>query len=202
MSNQSRFRIYDASAGSGKTYTLVKAFLSTALSSPHSDSYQSGLAITFTNKAVQEMKTRLLEVLSAFSDPVIVKKPTQLFEEVAQASGIDHHQLHMRSARMLTHLLQHYSHFSISTIDRLTHQIVRTFSRDLGLSSGFELALDTNTFLKQAVDLLIEKAGSDPKLTRVLLRFVTSKADQDKSWDVAYDLATQNCRIDRRQNAS
>ena len=134
------------------------------------------------------MKTRLLEVLSAFSDPVIVKKPTQLFEEVAQASGIDHHQLHMRSARMLTHLLQHYSHFSISTIDRLTHQIVRTFSRDLGLSSGFELALDTNTFLKQAVDLLIEKAGSDPKLTRVLLRFVTSKADQDKSWDVAYDL--------------
>jgi ATP-dependent exoDNAse (exonuclease V) beta subunit len=188
MSNQSRFRIYDASAGSGKTYTLVKAFLSTALSSPQSDSYQSGLAITFTNKAVQEMKTRLLEVLSAFSDPVIVKKPIQLFEEVAQASGIDHHQLHMRSARMLTHLLQHYSHFSITTIDRMTHQIVRTFSRDLGLSSGFELALDTNTFLNQAVDLLIEKAGSDPKLTRVLLRFVTSKADQDKSWDVAYDL--------------
>ncbi len=188
MSNASRFKIYDASAGSGKTYTLVKEFLITALSSPAPDNYQSALAITFTNKAVQEMKTRLLEVLSDFSENTIVATPTKLFVEVAEGIGIDHNQLHLRSSRMLTHLLQHYSHFSISTIDRLTHQIVRTFSRDLGLSTSFELALDTETFLTQAVDLLIEKAGTDSQLTRVLLRFVTAKADQDKSWDVAYDL--------------
>ncbi|MGB0295047.1 MAG: UvrD-helicase domain-containing protein [Flavobacteriaceae bacterium] len=188
MSNPPRFKIYDASAGSGKTYTLVKEFLITALSSPAPDNYQSALAITFTNKAVQEMKTRLLEVLSQFSEKRMVTSPTELFADVAQEIGIDHHQLHFRSSQMLTHLLQYYSHFSICTIDRLTHQIVRTFSRDLGLSSSFELALDTETFLIQAVDLLIEKAGTDPQLTRVLLRFVTSKADQDKSWDVAYDL--------------
>ena len=143
MSNPPRFKIYDASAGSGKTYTLVKEFLITALSSPAPDNYQSALAITFTNKAVQEMKTRLLEVLSQFSEKRMVTSPTELFADVAQEIGIDHHQLHFRSSQMLTHLLQYYSHFSICTIDRLTHQIVRTFSRDLGLSSSFELALDT-----------------------------------------------------------
>lgn len=188
MRNQFRFRIYDASAGSGKTYTLVKEFLTTALSSSNPDSYQSALAITFTNKAVYEMKTRLLEVLSEFSKSEVLKNPSELFEDVSKEIGIDHNQLHLRSTRMLTHLLQHYSHFSISTIDRLIHQIVRTFSRDLGLSTSFELVLDTKSFLRQAVDLLIEKAGTNPELTRVLLRFVTSKADQDKSWDVAYDL--------------
>lgn len=188
MSDQTRFKIYDASAGSGKTYTLVKEFLTNALSSSDPSNYQSALAITFTNKAVQEMKTRLLEVLAQFSDDNILTKPSPLFVELAKTLGMDHHQLQQRSYNMLAHLLQHYSHFSISTIDSLTHHVVRTFSRDLGLLSGFELTLDTKRFLSQAVDLLIEKAGSDEQLTQVLLRFVTEKAAQDKSWDVAYDL--------------
>jgi ATP-dependent exoDNAse (exonuclease V) beta subunit len=188
MSDQTRFKIYDASAGSGKTYTLVKEFLTNALSSSSASNYQSALAITFTNKAVQEMKTRLLEVLTQFSDDTILSKPTPLFAELAQTIGINHNQLQQRSRSMLAHLLQHYSHFSISTIDSLTHHVVRAFSRDLGLLSGFELALDTKKFLTQAVDLLIEKAGTDKQLTQVLLRFVKDKAAQDKSWDVAYDL--------------
>jgi ATP-dependent exoDNAse (exonuclease V) beta subunit len=188
MSDQTRFKIYDASAGSGKTYTLVKEFLANALSSSSPSNYQSALAITFTNKAVQEMKTRLLEVLAQFSEDTILTQPSPLFVELAKTLGIDHHQLQLRSYNMLAHLLQHYTHFSISTIDSLTHQVVRTFSRDLGLLSGFELSLDTKFFLSQAVDLLIEKAGSDEQLTKVLLRFVTEKAAQDKSWDVAYDL--------------
>ena len=188
MSDQTRFKIYDASAGSGKTYTLVKEFLTNALSSSVPSSYQSALAITFTNKAVQEMKTRLLEVLAQFSDDNILTNPSPLFVELAKTLGVDHSQLQQRSYNMLAHLLQHYSHFSISTIDSLTHLVVRTFSRDLGLLSGFELTLDTKRFLSQAVDLLIEKDGSDEQLTQVLLRFVTQKAAQDKSWDVAYDL--------------
>ena len=92
MSDQTRFKIYDASAGSGKTYTLVKEFLTNALSSSAPSNYQSALAITFTNKAVQEMKTRLLEALAQFSDDNILAKPSPLFVELAKTLGMDHHQ--------------------------------------------------------------------------------------------------------------
>ena len=185
---QPAFIIYDASAGSGKTYTLVRDYLMTVLENENPRRYQSVLAITFTNKAAQEMKTRILDQLNQFSSPEILNSPTELFQNVAQHCNLNAKELHHRASNLLFHLLQHYGHFSITTIDSLTHQIVRTFSRDLGLSSTFELFLETDQFLEQAVDFLIEQAGDNDELTKTLKDFVIQKASQDKSWDIAYDL--------------
>ena len=81
------FLIYDASAGSGKTYALVKHFLKTILSSNNPKNYQSALAITFTNKAAQEMKNRVLTYLEEFSSPQILHKPSEIFLEIVELCG-------------------------------------------------------------------------------------------------------------------
>ena len=63
------FKIYNASAGSGKTFTLVKEYLKVCLASKSPQKFFGILAITFTNKAAAEMKERVLNSLKAFSDP-------------------------------------------------------------------------------------------------------------------------------------
>ena len=117
---QPAFIIYDASAGSGKTYTLVRDYLMTVLENENPRRYQSVLAITFTNKAAQEMKTRILDQLNQFSSPEILNSPTELFQNVAQHCNLNAKELHHRASNLLFHLLQHYGHLSITTIDSLT----------------------------------------------------------------------------------
>ena len=182
------FLIYDASAGSGKTYALVRHYLQTALNTNNPEKYQSILAITFTNKAAQEMKTRVLTQLREFSSAQILLEPTELFLEIVALCGTTKQTIQQRAKKTLYHLLQHYGHFSITTIDSLTHQIVRTFSRDLGLSSTFELMLETDQFIEQAVDFLIEQTGENKQQTKILTDFVIQKAKDNRSWDISYDL--------------
>lgn len=182
------FLIYDASAGSGKTYALVRYYLQAVLKTDNPEQYQSILAITFTNKAAQEMKTRVLTQLEEFSSAQILLEPTELFLEIVALCGTTKQTIQQRAAKTLSHLLQHYGHFSITTIDSLTHQIVRTFSRDLGLSSTFELMFETDQFLEQAVDFLIEQTGESKQQTKILTDFVIQKAKDNRSWDISYDL--------------
>ena len=182
------FIIYDASAGSGKTYALVRHYLQTALNNNNPEKYQSILAITFTNKAAQEMKTRVLTQLREFSSAQILLEPTELFLEIVALCGTTKQTIQQRATKTLYHLLQHYGHFSITTIDSLIHQIVRTFSRDLGLSSTFELMLETDQFIEQAVDFLIEQTGENKQQTKILTDFVIQKAKDNRSWDISYDL--------------
>jgi ATP-dependent exoDNAse (exonuclease V) beta subunit len=182
------FLIYDASAGSGKTYALVRHYLQTALNTDNPEKYQSILAITFTNKAAQEMKSRVLTQLEEFSSMQILHEPTEIFLEIVALCGTTQQTIQKRAAKTLSHLLQHYGHFSITTIDSLTHQIVRTFARDLGLSSTFELKLETDQFLEQAVDFLIEQTGENKQQTKILTDYVIQKAKDNRSWDISYDL--------------
>ncbi len=184
----SSFLVYDASAGSGKTYSLVRYYLQEVLKTNNPEKYQSILAITFTNKAAQEMKTRVLKHLEEFSSEQILVEPTKLFTDIVKLCGTTNKTIQQRANKTLSHVLQHYGHFSITTIDSLTHQIVRTFSRDLGLSSTFELTLETDQFLEQAVDFLIEQTGENEQLTKILTDFVIQKAKDNRSWDVSYDL--------------
>ena len=180
--------VFDASAGSGKTYALVRYYLQTVLKTDNPEKYQSILAITFTNKAAQEMKTRVLTQLEEFSSAQILVDPTEIFLEIVELCGTTKQTIQQRAAKTLSHLLQHYGHFSITTIDSLTHQIVRTFSRDLGLSSTFELMLETDQFLEQAVDFLIEQTGENNQQTKILIDFVIQKTKDNRSWDISYDL--------------
>ena len=187
MSTKVPFKVYDASAGSGKTFALVKEYLKLLFTRKHNDGFKQILAITFTNKAVGEMKIRILDTLKSFSDPEIISNPNGMFEAITTELNLKPTDVHLKSIALLNTIMHNYAAFDISTIDGFNHRLIRTFAHDLKIPINFEVELDTPTLLNQAVDSLISKAGTDVKLTKVLIDFALEKADDDKSWDVSRD---------------
>ncbi len=190
MLNSTRpsFSIYDASAGSGKTYTLVREYLKILLTSNRDDAYRNILAITFTNKAVHEMKSRVVTTLSAFAQDDIPEKFRSMLEDISCQTGIDESVLRQKAKKIIRHLIHNYAAFDISTIDKFTHKVIRTFAHDLNLPMTFEVSLDTENLLTEAIDALIAQAGEDRTLTKLLVDFTMEKTDDDKSWDISREL--------------
>ena len=182
------FSIYDASAGSGKTYALVKEYLKIILTSPKNDAYRNILAITFTNKAVHEMKSRIVGSLSEFAKDNPSSKAQELMQDVSVDTGLSITQIKTKSQQIIKHIIHNYAAFDISTIDKFTHKVIRAFAHDLNLPMTFEVSLDTENLLIEAVDAIIAQAGEDEILTNLLVDFTMEKTDDDKSWDISREI--------------
>ncbi len=197
------FEIYNASAGSGKTYTLVREYLKILLTSKRDDAYKNILAITFTNKAVEEMKSRIVWTLEEFSKDNPDKKANDMLLDIASQTGVNPKVIQEKSRKIIKNIIHNYASFDISTIDKFTHRVIRSFALDLDLPMSFEVSLDTENLLSEAVDSVIAQAGEDENLTKLLVEFATEKADDDKSWDVTREfleisklLANENNRTE------
>ncbi|MBO6630270.1 MAG: UvrD-helicase domain-containing protein, partial [Psychroserpens sp.] len=101
MQKNSQFTIYNASAGSGKTFTLVKDYLTLLFQSKSELAFRNILALTFTNKAVGEMKERIIDMLISFSDISILESPNPMFTSLCEALDVDAQELHERSKSQL-----------------------------------------------------------------------------------------------------
>ena len=189
MKHDAPFKIYDAAAGSGKTFTLVKEYLKRILSSKNESYYKHLLAITFTNKAVAEMKQRIISNLVFFSKHEFLENPYEMGKSIATDLNLTLQEINSQSKKIVKHLLHHYSYFSVETIDHFNHRIIRTFARDLKLSGNFDVDLDVQKLINEAVDQLISKAGDDPKITKVLLDYAIAKTNDDRSWDISKDIS-------------
>ncbi|WP_426431991.1 UvrD-helicase domain-containing protein [Winogradskyella sp. HB-48] len=183
----SAFKIYNASAGSGKTFTLAKTYIKILVQSKNNEQFKSILAITFTNKAVGEMKERIIEMLKAFSQEESLYEPHPMFSAICEELSVTPEFLIQRSNEILKHIMHNYGAFDISTIDGFTHRVIRNFAHDLKLPVNFEVELDQERLLNEAVDKLISRAGDNETLTQTLVDFAIEKADDDKSWDISYD---------------
>ncbi|WP_347172930.1 UvrD-helicase domain-containing protein [Polaribacter uvawellassae] len=184
MQTTSNFQVYNASAGSGKTFTLVKEYLKVVLQSDDRFVFQKILAITFTNKAASEMKERVLNNLQLFSEG----KENSEFSDILKETQLDKSIIQKRSSLVLEAILQNYSAFAITTIDSFTHKIIKSFAFDLGLNLNFEVELDSDTLLSLAVDVLVSKIGVENDITNTLIDYSLDKAKEDKSWDISKDL--------------
>ena len=186
--NLKSVEIISASAGSGKTYTLVFHFLKTLLSKPTADTYRKMIALTFTNKAVFEMKSRILKSLKEYSSLVETGKTPQMVLDLCEALELSTAELAFRSRQALKLILQDYAAFEVVTLDRFTHRIIRSFARDLGLSLSFEVEIQQEQMLSQVVERIIDKAGSDKEITPLLEQFTLQKMDDQLSWDISANL--------------
>jgi len=201
MSDNKLFRVYKSSAGSGKTYTLVKEYLKLALATGQKDYYRYILAITFTNKAAEEMKARVFLYLKDLSCTLNENhKNFTLQKSLSEDLKIPINELQKRSERVLTHMLHHYSDIAISTIDKFTHRVIRTFAHDLHLPLNFEIEMDADSLINEAVDLLLSKVGEDKNLTLHLVEFAESKTDDDKSWNIEQDIFAFASNLLREEN--
>ena len=188
MNSQYPFTIYNAAAGAGKTYTLVKAYLIALLTGEFRDAYKNILAITFTNKAVAEMKTRVLENLVGIRNVKSSPKYASLLEDIIQETGLEKQVVKQKADRVLKSILHNYAAFDIVTIDTFTHRVIRTFARDLGIPMNFEIEMDTESLIEESVDAVIAKVGEDTTLTGIIIDFALSKLEDDKSWDITVEL--------------
>jgi len=130
--------IYQSSAGSGKTYTLVKEYLQIVLAKPYE--YNQVLAITFTNKATEEMKSRIVTALA----DLVNKEAPKLAEQLAhnfQLNNLDI-DIPVQAQKVLDYILHNYSQFAVSTIDSFFQRIIRSFSKELDLLIGYEVEMD------------------------------------------------------------
>ncbi len=188
-SQEKNFIIYKSSAGSGKTFTLVKEYLQLVLDSP--GKYNRVLGITFTNKAANEMKDRVLHYLKQVSDPVLHKDSIAvryLLPDLIQETGLSETLISQRASEVLSLIMHNYSDFAIGTIDSFMQRIIRTFAQDLKIPLDFEVELDTTGLLSRVIDILISKVGNEEKLTSILVDFVENKAGEEENWNIEKDL--------------
>jgi ATP-dependent exoDNAse (exonuclease V) beta subunit len=178
-------KVYRSSAGSGKTYTLVKEFLKLCLKPNSIFAFKEILAITFTNKAAAEMKSRLIETLD---ETVNTPNLPSIAKDVASELNYDDHKMREQCKKVLTAIIHQYGSLSISTIDKFMHKLIRSFSFDLELPSGFDITTDSESLLIEAINNLVDKAGSDKNLTKLLLLFAEWRAEEQKSFSLKEDL--------------
>jgi ATP-dependent exoDNAse (exonuclease V) beta subunit len=178
------FQVYNASAGSGKTFTLVKEYLKILLTSENASKFQQILAVTFTNKAAGEMKERVIENLHKFSK----KKTNEMLPIICKETNLSEAIIFGRAKNILNALFHNYSAFSITTIDSFTHKLIRTFAHDLGLPLSFEVEMDAERLLNEAVDVVISKIGDNERLTKLLVNYSIQKLEDDKAWDISKEL--------------
>jgi ATP-dependent exoDNAse (exonuclease V) beta subunit len=179
------FFVYKSSAGSGKTFTLVKEYLTLIL--PEPEKYRHILAITFTNKAANEMKERVLHNLEELSKPAEKRESKitrDLLPLLIRDTGLSENEIIQNSSQALKLILHNYSDFAIGTIDSFSHRIIRTFAHDFGLPVNFNIELDSDELIETSVNLLLDRVGDDPELTNLLVRFIESRMDDDKTWNI------------------
>lgn len=185
MNSEGNFLVYKSSAGSGKTYTLVKEYLTIALQGNNPERYKNILAITFTNKAASEMKDRVTLYLKSFCNPKEVKGgELMMFNHLKEELKLNSEALSERAFRMLQSILHNYSDFNITTIDKFILKIIRSFSFDLQLPYNFEVELDSDALLNQAINNLLAETGKDKKLTAFLVNYIKQLAQNDESWNL------------------
>ncbi|KEY18685.1 UvrD-helicase domain-containing protein [Kaistella antarctica] len=185
---QPDYKVINASAGSGKTYALVQNLLAICLKYPsQADKIRTILALTFTNKAANEMKHRIIDWLKKFSlETYETNNDLINIQEKLKNEGfnIPLKDLHERSKKMLDYVLHHYSTLNIGTIDKFNAKLVRSFAQELGLAQNFNLEINPEPFLIEAVDKMLEDIGEDNIISEAFMDFVNYTLDNNDRIDL------------------
>lgn len=156
-------KVLKASAGSGKTYALSHTYIDMLLQSGDPYAYRHILAVTFTNKATAEMKSRILRDL---------KKEAE--EGGPRAS---------RAREVLVNILHDYSAFAVSTIDKFFQQALKAFSREIGQFSSYQIELDRNSLIQESMDRILDGLTLEKKdLLDWLRRSAMDKLEQGQKF--------------------
>lgn len=177
------FKIYKSSAGSGKTFTLVREYLGIVLKAP--EAYRNVLAITFTNKAAGEMKERIIRELRTLADG----EASPMYDTLVEEMDVDGGQIVENARIVLAYILHDYANFAVSTIDSFTYKLIRNFARDLDLPSKFDVETDTEALLARMIDQLMDRIGRDPFITQILIHFAEEKLKNESNWHVDRDIS-------------
>ena len=176
--------VYSASAGAGKTYTIAYEFISMILLG---GGYRDILAVTFTNKASEEMKTRIVKDLFQISnveslDSKTRKETDDIIDKIDNKTKLGRPEIIKRAKKFFSEVLHDYSFFSVSTIDSFFQKIVRNLTYELGMQQNYELELNTRIVISQLVDDIMLRADTDKNLNDCIAPLIESNIENDKGW--------------------
>lgn len=172
------FILYKASAGSGKTYTLIKEFLILCLNNDEKY-YKEILAVTFTNKAANEMKAKILANLKDIMENDT--KASDMMNDLHVETGFNHEEIREKAKRLFANIIHNYSDFNISTIDSFVQQVSRAFAKELNLPSQYKVLLDDDELLDEILQRIDKKIGDDDMFTEILSEFTVFKLDNEEN---------------------
>lgn len=177
-------KVYKASAGSGKTFTLAVEYMKHLIRNPYA--YRNILAVTFTNKATTEMKERILGQLYGIhtSSPDSIPYLNKLVEELQ----LPEEEIRMKAGKALDLMIHDYSRFRVETIDSFFQSVMRNLARELELGANLNIELDNITALDEAVDSMIEKLDRNSPVLHWLLDYIEERISNDKQWKVAKEI--------------
>ena len=195
-------KILKASAGSGKTYTLAREYISILLGSMDRYAYRHILAVTFTNKATAEMKSRILKELHVLAtDP----ESSGYFNDFVPDPCRDAATLRSRAKRVLVDILHDYGSFYVSTIDKFFQMTLKAFSREVGQFASYQIELDRNSLVHESVDRILDGITEDStELIGRLNEGVMAQLRQGKRVNLErglYDMAEKLKNEERRERS-
>ncbi|MCD7969767.1 MAG: UvrD-helicase domain-containing protein [Alistipes sp.] len=170
--------VIKASAGSGKTFRLAYEYIYRVVCEPHK--YRCILAVTFTNKATEEMKRRILSEL----DRLARGTDTPYMAMLTGQTGYSREQVSKRAMAARTKILHDYSRFAVLTIDKFFQRIIRSFVKELGIDLNFNLELQTDSLVSKTADALIERIGQDEQLRKWITGYIEERIDSNMRWDI------------------
>ena len=174
--------IVKASAGSGKTYRLAYEYIRRVIDNPAL--YRHILAVTFTNKATEEMKRRIVGELNALAS----HNSSEYLPKLEADLGLAPETIRQRAITARSKILHDYSHFTVLTIDKFFQRIIRSFLKELGLDLNFNLELQTDSLLEGAADRLIDEISINQQLRDWVMQFVEEKIEEGKTWDIRHEI--------------
>ena len=172
--------VYKASAGSGKTFTLATEYIKLLINNPQC--YRNILAVTFTNKATEEMKMRILSQLYGIANAL--GDSDDYLNAVCRTMTIEPKEARKRAATALNLLLHHYSNFKVETIDSFFQRVMRNLARELDLTANLKIELNDYEVEDMAVDELIASLRMDDDMMKWILDYIDDNIKDDKGWNV------------------
>ena len=180
MTNSYALTIYKASAGSGKTFTLSVEYIKLLIKDPQS--YRSTLAVTFTNKATEEMKLRILSQLYGIWK--LLPDSKSYIDKIKEDLNVTEEYMSERAGIALHNIVHNYSYFRIETIDSFFQSVLRNLARELDLTANLRIELNDYQIERNAVDELINSLDENSELLTWIMEYIRENMDDDKDWNV------------------
>ena len=180
MTNSYALTIYKASAGSGKTFTLSVEYIKLLIKDPQS--YRSTLAVTFTNKATEEMKLRILSQLYGIWK--LLPDSKSYIDKIKEDLDVTEEYMSERAGIALHNIVHNYSYFHIETIDSFFQSVLRNLARELDLTANLRIELNDYQIERNAVDELINSLDENSELLTWIMEYIRENMDDDKDWNV------------------
>lgn len=183
-----KVEVFKASAGSGKTYTLALKYLTRIIVNPFE--YKHILGVTFTNKATNEMKDRILNGLANLAGflPEGVSK-AEFLQPIHSITNLSEEQIQANALKALKLILNNYDSFQISTIDSFFQQIVKSFAKEAGLPINYQLSIDQKSLVEEVTEQVYLLIGKEERVTNWLVKLAKDKLLEGKDWEVKKEIS-------------